>query len=71
MPNITPHAEGLKDWSVLDIAYFLESGFTPDFDTVGGAMVKVQENMARLPDTDREAIAAYLKTVPARPDPGD
>ena len=71
VPNITPHAEGLKDWSVLDIAYFLESGFTPDFDTVGGAMVKVQENMARLPDTDREAIAAYLKTVPARPDPGD
>jgi len=27
--------------------------------------------MAHLPDSDREAIAVYLKTIPARPDPGD
>jgi len=27
-------------------------------------MVPVQENMARLPASDREAIAAYLKAVP-------
>jgi len=27
-------------------------------------MVHVQENMARLPASDREAIAAYLKAVP-------
>jgi hypothetical protein len=26
----------------------------------------VQKNMARLPKEDREAIAAYLKAVPAR-----
>jgi mono/diheme cytochrome c family protein len=71
VPNITPDAEGLKAWSESDIAYYLESGFTPDFDTVGGAMVKVQENLAHLPDTDRVAIAAYLKALPARPDPGD
>ena len=69
MPNITPHEDGLADWSARDIAYYLKSGFTPDFDTVGGSMVKVQENMALLPDSDRAAIAAYLKAVPARPDP--
>ncbi len=62
IPNITPG--GLK-WSAGDIAYFLESGFTPDFDSVGGSMVEVQKNMARLPAEDREAIAAYLKAVPA------
>ena len=67
IPNITPHGEGLGAWSVKDIAYYLESGFTPEFDSVGGAMVVVQENMALLPAGDRAAIAAYLKVVPARP----
>ncbi len=69
VPNITPHEDGLKDWSEGDIAYYLKSGFTPDFDTVGGSMVEVQENLAQLPDADRAAIAAYLKTIPAIADP--
>ena len=67
IPNITPHGEGLDAWPAKDIAYYLESGFTPEFDSVGGAMVAVQENMARLTADDRAAIAAYLKAVPARP----
>ena len=29
-------------WSASDIAYYLESGFTPEFDTFGGSMVSVQ-----------------------------
>jgi mono/diheme cytochrome c family protein len=64
VPDITPHADGLGGWSARDIAYYLKSGFTPDFDTVGGSMVEVQENLARLGDADRAAIAAYLKAVP-------
>ena len=36
-----------------------------DFDTVGGSMVAVQENMAMLPAADRAAIAAYLNAIPA------
>jgi mono/diheme cytochrome c family protein len=67
VPNITPGEGGLGSWSQADIAYYLESGFMPDFDTVGGSMVEVQENMARLPESDRKAIAAYLKSLPARP----
>jgi mono/diheme cytochrome c family protein len=66
VPNITPDPDGLGSWSESDITYYLESGFTPDFDTVGGSMVKVQEHMALLPAEDREAIAAYLKSIPAR-----
>ena len=66
VPNITPNADGLKSWTKKDIAYYLESGFLPDFDMVGGAMVEVQENMAHLSESDREAIAVYLKTIPAR-----
>jgi mono/diheme cytochrome c family protein len=71
VPNITPHAGALKSWTKKDIAYFLASGFTPDFDMVGGAMVKVQEKLAHLPESDLKAIAAYLKTMPGRPDSGD
>jgi mono/diheme cytochrome c family protein len=67
IPNITPHGDGHEAWSAKDIAYYLESGFTPEFDSVGGAMVTVQENMARLTADDHAAIAAYLKAVPARP----
>jgi mono/diheme cytochrome c family protein len=68
VPNITPHGDGLSGWSRSDIAYYLESGFTPDFDTVGGSMVEVQENLAMLGDTDRKAMAAYLNAVPALAD---
>ncbi|WP_299481012.1 cytochrome c [uncultured Roseibium sp.] len=64
IPDITPVDGKFGSWSATDIAYYLESGFTPEYDSVGGEMVKVQENMARLPAGDREAIAAYLKAIP-------
>ncbi len=64
IPNITPHASGIGDWSLKDITYSLETGFTPSFDSFGGSMTSVQENMAKLSEADREAIAAYLKSVP-------
>ena len=61
IPNITP-AE--LDWSESDIAGYLKTGFTPDFDTAGGHMTEVVQNFSRLPDADLAAIAAYLKAVP-------
>ncbi len=67
VPNITPDGGDIGGWSQADIAYYLESGFTPEFDSVGGAMVEVQRNMAALTPEDRAAIAAYLKAVPGRP----
>ncbi|GGA76209.1 diacylglycerol kinase [Nitratireductor aestuarii] len=67
IPNITPSKDGIGDWSESDIAYYLESGFTPDFDSAGGEMAKVVRNLAKLTAEDREAIAAYLKAVPAKP----
>ena len=64
IPNITP--EGLN-WSESEIVETFKFGFTPDFDTLGGSMAAVQENLSRLPDEDLEAIAAYLKAVPPLP----
>lgn len=62
-PNITP---AKLTWSNADIVEYLTSGFTPDFDSAGGHMALVVENMAHLPPEDRTAIAAYLKRVPAQ-----
>ena len=66
VPNITPGEGGLA-WSASEIADYLDTGFTPEFDSVGGAMVEVQKNMAKLPQEDRDAIAAYLKAIPPHP----
>ena len=65
VPNITPAGKTVSTWSAEDIEYYLETGFTPEFDTVGGTMVAVQENLAQLSADDRTAIAAYLKAIPA------
>ena len=69
VPNITQHGDGVAEWSVKDIAWMLKSGDTPDGDVVGGSMKSVVKNMAQLPDADRNAIAAYIKTLPARSSP--
>lgn len=63
IPNITP---GALDWSETDIAGYLKSGFTPEFDTAGGHMAEVVLNLGHLPDADLAAIALYLKAVPAQ-----
>jgi mono/diheme cytochrome c family protein len=67
VPNITPHADGLATWSQRDIAYLLESGLTPSSDSVGSGMADVVRNTAKLSDDDRNAMAAYLKSLPPQP----
>ena len=63
IPNLTPGGD-LASWSAEDIAYYLETGFTPEFDTAGSTMVEVVENLARATPDDRLAIARYLKALP-------
>jgi mono/diheme cytochrome c family protein len=62
VPNITQ--KGLSEWSDKDIAYFLETGQTPEGDAAGGLMTRVIANMAQLSPADRMAIAVYLKSLP-------
>ena len=62
--TIPPLSPDKLDWSEVDIAYYLETGFTPEFDSAGGSMAKVVSNMAKLPASDRQAIASYLKALP-------
>ncbi|MGV8986392.1 MAG: c-type cytochrome [Cypionkella sp.] len=62
VPNITP---GKLEWSADEIYTYLTTGFTPSFDSVGGAMAHVVDNMGHLPESDVRAVVAYLKAVPA------
>ena len=62
VPNITQ--KGISDWNEKDIAYFLESGQTPDGDSAGGSMVSVIRNISQLSEADRNAIATYIKSLP-------
>lgn len=61
IPGLTP---AQLDWSAGDLVEYFTSGFTPDYDSVGGSMVAVVDNLAQLPVADREAIAAYIKALP-------
>jgi mono/diheme cytochrome c family protein len=64
VPNITPERPG--SWSERDIAAMLKTGQTPGHGRVGSSMLGVVTNTAMLPQTDRDAIAAYIKSLPAR-----
>src|ERR1700680_4480862 len=61
VPNITQ--KGIAEWSEKDIAYFLETGATPDGDSAAGSMARVIRNTSQLSPEDRAAMAEYLKSL--------
>lgn len=67
VPNITPDRKtGIGRWSERDIAYYLETGMTPDGDFAGDVMADVIDNgLSHLAKDDLRAIAHYLKSLPA------
>ena len=52
------------NWTDADIVEALTSGFTPAGDVLGAGMTAVVRNIAELPESDRQAIAVYLKSLP-------
>lgn len=65
VPNITVDEEtGIGSWSEDDLVTLFQTGFTPNFDSVGGPMAVVQRNLAKLSEDDLKAIAAFLKSLP-------
>ena len=63
-PNIAP---AKLDWSEIDLFVYFETGFTSDYDGIGGEMTGVVSNLAQLPAEDRRALEAYLKAIPPHP----
>jgi mono/diheme cytochrome c family protein len=70
VPNITPDREtGIGGWSEEQITDYLETGNKPDGDVSGGLMMEVIQGTSAgykdLTKVDRQAIAKYLKSIPA------
>ncbi len=58
--RIPPIAGPDFDWTAFDVSAYLETGFTPQFDVVGGSMADVVQNTRELNKSDLDAIAAYI-----------
>lgn len=66
VPNITPAASGIGDWSIGDITTVLADGTLPGWDNVQGSMAEaIRDGLSHLTKEDRTAIAVYLKSIPA------
>lgn len=63
--NITQHADGIADWTVEDIAGLLSSGTDKCFNEPEG-MRSVIASTSKLSADDVNALATYIKTVPAK-----
>ena len=67
-PNLTPHMEkGLGRWSEEDIVRFLENGQKPDGTKADHNQImaeKIEDSYSFFSKEDKEAIAAYLKSLP-------
>jgi mono/diheme cytochrome c family protein len=72
VPNITPDKEtGIGGWEKADVVRVLRTGMLPDGDYAGDGMGEtVDFSTSKLTDADRDAIAAYLLSLPpiANPD---
>jgi len=63
--NITPHATGLKDWSYADFERLLDTGIRKNGKKLDPFMPL--GNLAKFDETERKALWAYLRTLPAKP----
>ena len=69
VPNITPDKDTGLTWTVPQIAEYLATGNKPDGDVAGSLMGEVIQGTTAgykdLTESDRLAIAQYLKSIPA------
>jgi mono/diheme cytochrome c family protein len=67
-PDLTGNPRtGLGRWSAADIVEFLKTGRNAHTDAAGSMAEVVSYSTSQLSDSDLNAIAAYLKSLPASP----
>lgn len=65
-PNITPDKSGIGDWSQDDIVTYLKTGHLAGKAQAAGPMGEaVEHSFQHMNDDDLQAIAAWMKQVPA------
>ncbi len=62
---LADNASGLGEWSAEDLTRFLKTGHSDKFAAFGSMVDVVQDSTQHLNDEDIQAIAAYLKSLPA------
>jgi len=68
-PNLTGSPRtGLGRWTAADVETYLKTGANRFQRVVGSMKEVVRVSTSRLSDNDREAIAVYLKSLPAAPE---
>ncbi|WBO21320.1 c-type cytochrome [Sphingomonas abietis] len=63
-PNITPSPEGIGDWSDADLRTFLKTGHVRNHVAGGDMGLAVERSFSQLPDSDLDAMIAYLRKLP-------
>lgn len=64
-PNLTSAADGLKLWSIEDLAAYLKTGRNRYADTFGPMNEVIMNSTQHLSDADVRAMATYLKSMAA------
>lgn len=65
--NLTPHSEGLANWTYEQFVTTMRGGKRPDGTPLQPPMSFVTPYANRMTDVELQAMWAYLQTVPARP----
>jgi mono/diheme cytochrome c family protein len=63
--NITPDATGIKDWTYADFTKLLDQGVKKNGEKLNPFMPL--EALTNMDDTERNALWAFLRTLPAKP----
>lgn len=66
-PNLTPHEEGLADWSYDDFVAALKQGRRPDGSALGAPMNEVVRYTAQLTELETRAMWTHLTSLPPTP----
>lgn len=65
--NLTPHADGLSNWTYENFVHALREGQRPDGTPLRAPMSFVTPYARNMSETELQAIWAYVKSVPAMP----
>jgi mono/diheme cytochrome c family protein len=67
-PNLTGAQSGLAQWSVDDLKKYLKTGYCRRTGVLGPMNEVIANSLRHLTDSDLDAMAAYLKSLPAKGD---
>jgi cytochrome c5 len=65
--NLTPHAEGLANWTYEQFVAAMREGKRPDGTSIQAPMTLIMPYAQRMTDTELQGLWAYLRSVPAHP----